>query len=75
MAAAILGVLALALSWVPVLGEVLGALALIASVVALVCDTVSALDGKGTWLDVAIDASDMPTTGVRQTGPDHRRRR
>ncbi|MFJ5640655.1 hypothetical protein [Streptomyces sp. NPDC093223] len=64
VAAAVLGVLALALSWVPVLGEVLGALALIASVVALVCDTVSALDGKGTWLDVAIDAVGVLSFGA-----------
>lgn len=64
VAAAVLGVLALALSWVPVLGEVLGALALIASVVALVCDTVSALDGKGTWLDVAIDAIGVLSFGA-----------
>ncbi|MFF7469263.1 hypothetical protein [Streptomyces sp. NPDC008092] len=64
VAAAVLGVLALALSWVPVLGEVLGALALVASVVALVCDTVSALDGKGTWLDVAIDAIGVLSFGA-----------
>ncbi|MFF4313947.1 hypothetical protein [Streptomyces sp. NPDC001507] len=64
VAAAVLGVLALALSWVPVLGEVLGALALVASVVALVCDTVSALDGKGTWLDVAIDVIGVLSFGA-----------
>ncbi|MGW1559455.1 putative T7SS-secreted protein [Streptomyces sp. NPDC002144] len=64
VAAAVLGVLALALSWVPILGEVLGALALVASVVALVCDTVSALDGKGTWLDVAIDAVGVLSFGA-----------
>ncbi|MEU2334896.1 hypothetical protein ABZ608_15120 [Streptomyces sp. NPDC013172] len=64
VAAAVLGVLALALSWVPILGEVLGALALIASVVALVCDTVSALDGKGTWLDVAIDVIGVLSFGA-----------
>ncbi|PWI45973.1 putative T7SS-secreted protein [Streptomyces sp. ICBB 8177] len=64
VAAAFLGVAALLLSWVPVLGEVLGALAAIASVVALVCDTVSALDGKGTWLDVAIDVVGVLSFGA-----------
>ncbi|MFF4506631.1 hypothetical protein [Streptomyces sp. NPDC001401] len=64
VAAAVLGVLALVLSWVPVLGEVLGALALVASVVALACDTVSALDGKGTWLDVGIDAIGVLSFGA-----------
>ncbi|MFI9603138.1 hypothetical protein ACIHCX_25385 [Streptomyces sp. NPDC052043] len=64
VAAAVLGVLALALSWVPVLGEVLGALALVASVIALVCDTISALDGKGTWLDVALDAIGVLSFGA-----------
>jgi hypothetical protein len=66
-AGAIAGVLCLAallLSWVPILGEVLGALALIASVVALVCDTISALDGKGTWLDVAIDVVGVLSFGA-----------
>lgn len=64
VAAAALGVLALVLSWVPVLGEVLAALALVASVVALACDTISALDGKGTWLDVAIDAIGVLSFGA-----------
>ncbi|MBY8884697.1 hypothetical protein K7472_07545 [Streptomyces sp. PTM05] len=64
VAAAFLGVAALLLSWVPVLGEVLGALAAIASVVALVCDTISAIDGKGTWLDVAIDVVGVLSFGA-----------
>ncbi len=64
VAAAFLGVAALLLSWVPVLGEVLGALALVASVVALAADTVSAIDGKGTWLDVAIDVVGVLSFGA-----------
>ncbi len=64
VAAAALGVAALLLSWVPVVGEVLGALAAIASVIALACDFVSALDGKGTWLDVAIDVVGVLSFGA-----------
>jgi len=58
------GILALALSWVPVVGEVLGAIALVAGAVALVCDTISALDGKGNWFDVAIDVVGLLSCGA-----------
>lgn len=60
----IVGILALALSWVPIVGEVLGAIALLAGAVALVCDTISALDGKGNWFDVAIDVVGLLSCGA-----------
>ncbi|MER5789969.1 hypothetical protein [Streptomyces sp. NPDC001980] len=62
--AGVLCVLALVFGAIPVLGEIIVALALVASVVALVCDTVSALDGKGTWLDVAIDVVGVLSFGA-----------
>src|SRR5262249_38293143 len=64
VAAGVLCVLALVLGAVPILGEIIVALALVASVVALACDTVSALDGKGTWLDVAIDVVGVLSFGA-----------
>ena len=62
--AGVCGILALALSWVPIVGEVLGAIALVAGAVALVCDTISALDGKGNWFDVAIDVVGLLSCGA-----------
>ncbi|MFE2063188.1 hypothetical protein ACFXDH_12405 [Streptomyces sp. NPDC059467] len=62
--AGVLCVLALVFGAVPIFGELIVGLALIASVVALVCDTVSALDGKGTWLDVAIDVVGVLSFGA-----------
>ncbi|MFI6662614.1 hypothetical protein ACIBL8_44745 [Streptomyces sp. NPDC050523] len=64
VAAGVLCILALVLGAVPILGEIIVALALVASVVALACDTVSALDGKGTWLDVAIDVVGVLSFGA-----------
>lgn len=62
--AGVLGVLALALSWVPVVGEILAAAATVVSVVALACDVVNALDGRGTWLDVGIDVLGVLSGGA-----------
>jgi hypothetical protein len=62
--AGVAGILALCLSWVPIVGEVLGAIALVAGAVALVCDTISALDGKGNWFDVAIDVVGLLSCGA-----------
>ncbi|MFF5143927.1 hypothetical protein ACFY6U_30055 [Streptomyces sp. NPDC013157] len=56
--------LSLVIGWIPILGPLIVAVALVASVVALVCDTVSALDGKGTWLDVAIDVVGVLSFGA-----------
>lgn len=55
---AVCGVLAVICSFIPglqVLAGVLGTISLVTGLVALGCDTISALDGKGTWLDVGID--------------------
>ena len=65
-----LGVVALALCWVPVLGEFLGAVALLAGVVLLARDIIiaftSASDESGweRWKDVAIDAAAVVTFGL-----------
>jgi hypothetical protein len=58
------GVLALATSWVPVVGEVVGAIALVTSVAALTADVVLAVAGDGSWGDVAISATGLALGGV-----------
>ncbi|MGH9137630.1 MAG: putative T7SS-secreted protein [Acidimicrobiales bacterium] len=62
--AGITGILALALGWVPILGQVLGAIALVAAVGALLCDVVLAVAGEGSWWDVAIGAVGIATLGL-----------
>lgn len=39
-------------------------IAAVAAVTALVCDTVSAMDGRGTWLDVGIDVLGVLSLGA-----------
>ena len=63
-AAAWLGVVALALCWVPVLGEALEAVALIAGVFLLIRDGVNAATHNGTWDAVGEDALGLAAFGV-----------
>ncbi|MBO9553605.1 hypothetical protein [Cellulomonas sp.] len=58
------GVLALATCWIPIVGEVLGAVALIAGAIALVADIVLLFSGEGDWLDVTFGALGLMTFGL-----------
>lgn len=58
------GVLALVLAWVPGLGPALGAIAIIAGIVALVADFVLAFNGDKSWGAVALSALGVATFGV-----------
>ncbi|MFZ5851408.1 MAG: putative T7SS-secreted protein [Actinomycetota bacterium] len=62
--AMVAGVAALALSWVPVVGQVLGAVALVAGVLALVADLTLAVAGEAAWWTAAMDAVGLATFGV-----------
>ncbi|MGY4644611.1 hypothetical protein [Cellulomonas sp. URHB0016] len=62
--AAITGALALLLCWVPIVGEVLAAVSLIAGAVALVADIVLLCSGEGSWLDVTLGALAIVTFGL-----------
>ena len=67
---AVFGLLALICSFVPFLAPlaaVFGALAMITGVIGLVCDTISALDGHGTWVDVGIDLIAVISCGAGKT--------
>ncbi|WP_167138241.1 hypothetical protein [Diaminobutyricimonas sp. TR449] len=52
----IAGVLALFLSWVPILGQVLLAIAMVVAVVSLVAAVMKAMKGDGSWSDVLFAA-------------------
>jgi hypothetical protein len=62
------GLLALAVGWIPVIGQlaaaVLTAVAALASLVALIGSLVMAVQGRGSWLDVGINAVSLLTLGV-----------
>jgi hypothetical protein len=62
--AAIAGVLSLFLGWVPVLGQILTAVALLAGLVALLGNLTLALLGKGDWKQVMWDAISVATFGI-----------
>ena len=62
--AAVAGVLSLFLGWVPVLGQVLAAVALLAGLVALLSNLTLALTGKGDWKQVMWDAISVATFGL-----------
>ncbi|NLT57247.1 MAG: hypothetical protein GXX79_22335 [Actinomycetales bacterium] len=62
--AAIAGVLSLVLGWVPVLGQVLAAIALAATIVSFVCHLALVLSGDGGWFDVALDVVCLATFGL-----------
>lgn len=58
------GVAALLLCWVPVLGELLGAIALIAGAIALVADVFLALHGEQEWSAVVWGVVALASFGV-----------
>jgi uncharacterized protein YukE len=66
--AAVCGVLSLLVGWIPVIGQalagVLGTIALVATCVSLVCHVLLALNGDGSWGDVAMDVLSLATFGV-----------
>ncbi|MFJ6987664.1 MULTISPECIES: hypothetical protein [unclassified Streptomyces] len=66
--AAVCGLLALLLGWIPVIGQalagVLGTVALVMTVVSLVCHVLLAVNGDGSWSDVAMDVLGLATFGV-----------
>ena len=62
--ASVVGILALVLCWVPVLGQALAVVATLATAVKLVADVALAAHGEGTWGDVAFDAFGLVTFGA-----------
>jgi hypothetical protein len=61
---AVFGVLALATFWIPGVGEVFGAAALITGGVALAADTTLAATGHGQWSRVGMDAVAVAAGGM-----------
>jgi hypothetical protein len=63
-----MGIAALAVGWVPVIGQaaaaILGAGALAFTAVALIGHLLTASTGHGSWLDVGIDAVALATFGI-----------
>lgn len=66
--AAALGVLALLVGWIPVIGQIAAAvltgLAALASALALIGSIVLALQGRGSWLEVGLNAFSLVTLGL-----------
>lgn len=62
--ASVAGILSLVLCWVPVLGQALAAVALIASAVKLVADLALAIWDDGSWADVAWGVFAVASFGV-----------
>lgn len=66
--AAVCGVLALLVGWIPVVGQalaaVLGTVALVASIVSLLANLTLKALGKGAWRDVLLDAVSVATFGL-----------
>lgn len=64
LVAQVAGVLALVLCWVPILGQALAAVALVAGAVALVADVVLLMAGEGSWSDVIWGIVGVASFGV-----------
>jgi hypothetical protein len=66
--AAFCGVVSLLVGWIPVIGQalagVLGTVALVMTVVSLVCHVLLAINGDGSWGDVAMDVLGLATFGI-----------
>ncbi|MFD9203840.1 hypothetical protein ACFWDP_36930, partial [Streptomyces anthocyanicus] len=66
--AAVCGLVALLVGWIPVIGQaiagVLGTIALIATAISLVCHLLLAINGDGSWGDVAMDVLGLATFGI-----------
>ncbi|KAB1147734.1 hypothetical protein F7R91_11655 [Streptomyces luteolifulvus] len=65
---AVCGVMALLVGWIPVIGQaiagVLGTIALVMTVVSLICHTLLLINGDGSWKDVAMDVLGLATFGI-----------
>jgi uncharacterized protein YukE len=62
--ATIAAALTLVLGWVPILGEVLAAVALVATAIQLIGNTLLALSGDGSWLAVGLDLVALASFGA-----------
>ncbi|MGY1500404.1 hypothetical protein ACW4TU_28125 [Streptomyces sp. QTS52] len=66
--AAVCGVLALLVGWIPIIGQalagVLGTIALVMTAISLVCHVLLAINGDGSWGDVAMDVLGLATFGI-----------
>ncbi|CAL9467907.1 hypothetical protein SUDANB108_02790 [Streptomyces sp. enrichment culture] len=66
--AAVCGVLSLLVGWIPVIGQalagVLGTIALVMTAISLVCHVLLAVNGDGSWGDVAVDVLGLATFGI-----------
>lgn len=62
--ASVAGILALVLCWVPVLGQALAAVALIAGVVKLAADVALKMNGEGSWGDIIWGVVGVASFGV-----------
>jgi uncharacterized protein YukE len=66
--AAVCGLVALLVGWIPIIGQaiagVLGTIALIATAISLVCHVLLAINGDGSWGDVAMDVLGLATFGI-----------
>ncbi|MFD5629504.1 hypothetical protein [Streptomyces sp. NPDC127072] len=66
--AAVCGLLALLVGWIPIIGQalagVLGTVALVMTALSLVCHLLLAINGDGSWGDVAMDVLGLATFGI-----------
>ncbi|MDN3028664.1 hypothetical protein [Streptomyces sp. S.PB5] len=66
--AAVCGILALVVGWIPIIGQalagVLGTIALVMTAISLVCHVLLAVNGDGSWGDVAMDVLGLATFGI-----------
>ncbi len=68
MVAAVCGILALAVGWIPVIGQalaaVLGTIALVAGLVSLLCNVALLIGGKGSLKNVILDLVGVASFGI-----------
>jgi hypothetical protein len=66
--ATICGILSLLVGWIPIIGQALAAIldtvAVLATLVSLVCHLMLAITGNGSWLDVGLDVFALVTMGM-----------
>lgn len=62
--AALAGIASLLLGWVPVLGQILVVVTLVATAVSLAANLALAISGDGSWIDVGLDVIGLATFGV-----------
>ena len=66
--ATICGILSLLVGWIPIIGQALAAIldtvAVLATLVSLICHLMLAITGNGSWLDVGLDMFALVTMGM-----------